>query len=177
MTFEQFEEGEDWLSEPSMGSLDDLLEQIEANWGELAAAARGLGETDMMRPAALGDWSIKDLFAHIAAWEEEAVRRINEIVQGNGAALSWPSRAEEDEFNAAAVERSRALTSDQVIRRLEECHQDLMDMLATFGEELAVADLEVKAAEWVPGWTYMHYQHHTPEIWQLKDPRSVQGQG
>jgi hypothetical protein len=47
-----------------------------------------------------------------------------------------------------------------------------MDMLATFGDELAAADLEVRAAEWIPGWTYMHYQHHAPEIWRLKHSQS-----
>lgn len=165
------EDGDDWLSEPSLGSLDDLLEEIEAHWGELAAAARGLTDEDMARPGTLGEWSIKDLFAHIAGWEEEATRRINEIVQGNGAQLTWPTRAEEDAFNAQTIEKSRHLAPEQVIKRLEECHQDLMDMLATFGEELVVADTEVKAAEWVPGWTYMHYQHHAPEIWQLKNSR------
>ncbi len=171
MTFEDFEASDDPFSEPSMGTLDDLINEIEAHWGELAAAARGLSDADLLKAATIGDWSVKDLFAHIAAWEEEAGRRINEIAQGSGHLLKWPTREEEDQFNAAAVERSRPLTSDQVMKRMEECHQDLMDMLATFGEELAVADTEVRAAEWVPGWTYLHYQHHGPEIWQLKNAR------
>jgi hypothetical protein len=108
----------------------------------------------------------------VAAWEEEAGRRIQEIVHGNGASLTWPTRDEEDAFNAKAVEAGKSRSLDQVMKRLEECHQDLMDMLATFGDELVVADTEVRAAEWVPGWTYMHYQHHTPDIWQLKNSRN-----
>lgn len=171
MTFEDFEDGDDLFSEPSLGTLDDLINEIEAHWSDLAGAARGISDADMSRPGTAGDWSLKDVFAHIAAWEEEAARRINEIVQGNGSALTWPTRDEEDEFNADAVEKSRGTTLDRVMKRLEECHQDLMDMLASFGDELVTADTEVKAAEWVPGWTYMHYQHHAPEIWQMKNSR------
>ncbi len=171
MTFEEFEDGEDF-SEPLIGTLDDLLDEVERNWAELAAAARGLTDDEMSRPNTAGEWSLKDVFAHIAAWEEEAARRINEIAQGEGQSLTWPTREEEDAFNAAAVEKSRPQSLEQVMKRLEECHQDLMDMLATFGEELAVADMEVRAAEWVPGWTYLHYQHHGPDIWQLKNSRT-----
>lgn len=170
MTFDEFEDA-DFLSDPSLGTLDDLINEIEAHWSELAEAARGLTDEEMARPAAIGAWSMKDLFAHIAAWEEEAARRIDEIARGNGPLLSWPSREEEDAFNAAAVEKSLSMSVDHVVKRLEECHQDLMDMLATFGEELAVADMEVKAAEWIPGWTYLHYQHHAPEIWRIRNSR------
>jgi hypothetical protein len=168
LTLESWDDSDDFLPEPSMGTLDDLINEIEAAWGELAAVSRGLTEEQMLAPGTAGEWSLKDVFAHIAAWEEEAARRINEIVQGNGLSLTWPTREQEDAFNADAVGRSRALSVDQVLKRLEECHQDLMDLLATFGDELVVAQLEVPAAEWVPGWTYMHYQHHAPDIWQVR---------
>jgi hypothetical protein len=168
VTFEDFESSDDFFQEPSMGSLDDLLNEIEANWSELAAVSRGISDEDMARPGTIGPWSLKDLFAHIAGWEEEAVRRINEIVNGAGAELKWPTREEEDEFNAQTIEKSRDLSVERVMKRLEECHQDLMDMLATFGEELVLAETEVRAVEWVPGWTYLHYQHHAPEIHQAK---------
>lgn len=172
MTFEDFEDRDDFLSEPSLGTLEDLINEIEAHWSEMASATRGLTDEEMMRAGVAGSWSLKDVFAHIAAWEEEAARRINEIAQGNGATLSWPTRDEEDAFNAASVERSASVPLERVMKRLEECHQDLMDMLATFGDELVVADTEVKAVEWIPGWTYMHYQHHAPDIWQLKNSRT-----
>jgi hypothetical protein len=172
VTFDDLEDGEDFFSGPTLGTLDDLINEIEAHWSELATATRGLTDEEMTRRGSAGEWSLKDLFAHIAAWEEEAARRINEIANGNGPALTWPNRDEEDAFNAAAVERSHSMPLEQVMKRLEECHQDLMDMLATFGDELAVADTEVTAQEWIPGWTYMHYQHHAPEIWQLKNSRT-----
>lgn len=172
MTFDAFEDEEDFLSGPSLGTLDGLINEIEAHWAELASAARGLTDEEMTRRDGAGAWSLKDVFAHIAAWEEEAARRISEIANGNGSRLTWPSRDEEDAFNAAAVQKSLSMSLDQVMKRLEECHQDLMDMLATFGEELIVADMEVKAAEWIPGWTYMHYQHHAPDIWQVKNSRT-----
>jgi hypothetical protein len=171
VTFDDLDHADDFFQEPSMGSLDDLINEIEANWSELAAVSRGIPDDVMLRPGTVGDWSLKDLFAHIAGWEEEAARRINDIANGMGDELKWPTREEEDEFNARTIEKSRALTLEQVMKRLEECHQDMMDMLATFGDELVLAETEVRAVEWVPGWTYMHYQHHAPDIGMAKNSR------
>jgi len=35
----------------------------------------GVPEADLLRPRTQGRWSVKDVLAHIAAWEEEAIRR------------------------------------------------------------------------------------------------------
>jgi hypothetical protein len=169
VTFDDFEEPDDIFSGLTTGTLEDLLDEIEAHWAEFGAAVSSFTDEEILRPQSIGDWSLKDLIAHVAAWEEEAARRIDEIIRGNGASLTWPTKEEEDAFNEAAVSASQGLSIDQVIKRLEDCHQDVIDMLASFGDELATADIEVPAGEWVPGWTYLHYQNHLPDIWRLKD--------
>jgi uncharacterized protein (TIGR03083 family) len=171
MTNEDFFEDEDIFEDEPAGALESLLHEIESRWRDLSAAARGLSEDEMLLPGAVGGWSVKDVLAHIAAWEQEGARRIDEIVRGNGAVLAWPNRDEENAFNAAAIEESAAKSLDEVVKRLEEAHRDFMDMLASFGEEVMLAELEVPAVEWVPGWTYLHYQEHTPEIWAYKNSR------
>jgi hypothetical protein len=167
-----FLDEEEFSPEESLGSLDDVINEIEARWSDLAVAVRGLSDADICRPNVVGAWSIKNVLAHIAAWEQEGARRIDEITRGNGPALTWPSREEEDSFNAAAAAASEGRTVDQVVKSLEEAHQDFMDLLATFGDELMTANLEVSAQEWIPGWTYLHYQEHAPQIWAHKNALS-----
>jgi uncharacterized protein (TIGR03083 family) len=171
MTLDEFYEDEDVLADEPAGGLEGLLHEIETRWAELASAARGLTEEELAEPSTVGPWSIKDLLAHIAAWEQEGARRIDEIVNGNGATLSWPDRDQENAFNAAAVADSLDRSVDQVVKRLEEAHRDFMDMLASFGDEVILAELEVPAVEWIPGWTYLHYQEHAPQIWAHKNAR------
>ncbi len=160
----------------SLGTLEDLVAEIENQWADLSAAVRGLTDAEMCRPGIVGTWSIKDVFAHIAAWEEEGAKRIDQIANGLGESLQWPTQDEENAMNARAVEVMRERTLEQVVKRMEEAHQDLTDMLVTFGEELMMAKMEVPAAEWVPGWTYLHYQDHAPQIWGFKNARPAGNQ-
>lgn len=171
MTLDDYFEEDAFLEDEPVGALETLLHEIESRWSDLGAATRGLTDAELIEPNVCGPWSIKDVLAHIAAWEQEGARRIDEIVHGNGPELKWPDRDEENEFNSAAVETSRGKSPDEVVKRLEEAHRDFMDMLASFGEEVMLAELEVPAAEWVPGWTYLHYQEHAPQIWAFKNQR------
>ena len=46
---------------------DELIKQIETEWDNLQAALDGLTEEQMHQPGVVGEWSIKDILAHIAA--------------------------------------------------------------------------------------------------------------
>lgn len=169
MNEDKFED-DDFLLDEGLDPLEELLQQIESRWAELGAVLTALSEEEACRPDLVGSWSAKDVMAHIAAWEREGARRMDEIVHGNGAALSWPDRAGEDAFNASAVAASRTRTRDEVLKGMTEAHQDFVDLLAAFGEEVMTTELEVPAVEWIPGWTYLHYQEHAPQIRALRTP-------
>lgn len=171
MTLDDYFEEEAFLEDEPVGPLESLLHEIESRWSELGAATRGLSLEELIEPNVVGTWSIKEVLAHIAAWEQEGARRIEEIIHGNGANLRWPDRDEENAFNAEAVAWALTKSVDEVVKRLEEAHRDFMDLLASFGDEVMLAELEVPAAEWVPGWTYLHYQEHAPQIWAFKNAR------
>ena len=155
-------------SEWGMSTVDSLVEEIESSWRDLAAAVRDLAPEVRVRSNAVGDWSVKEVIAHIAAWEAEAARRIDVIVNGGGSALSWPTREEEDAFNAQAAAEATGLDFDRVERKLEEAHRDFLELLYAFGEEILATPLEVAATDWIPGWSYLHYQEHVPQIRALK---------
>ncbi len=54
----------------------ELVKQIETSWAELLAAASQLTPTQLTTPLD-GDWTGKDLLAHITAWE----KRVLELLQ------------------------------------------------------------------------------------------------
>ena len=154
----------DW----GMGVIDSLVQEIEASWRELAASVRDLSPEMRVRPGTVGDWSVKEVIAHIAAWEAEAARRIDVIISGFGAELTWPTREEEDAFNAAAAAAACEAEFEAVEKKLEEAHRDFTELLYAFGEEILATPLDVPATDWIPGWTYLHYQEHAPQIRALK---------
>ncbi len=48
---------------------DELIKKIETEWDNLQAALDGLTEEQMHQPGVVGEWSIKDILAHITAWQ------------------------------------------------------------------------------------------------------------
>jgi len=53
-----------------------LLDRLENAWADLQASFAGLSEAQMTQPGVTGDWSVKDILAHVTTWEEEALRML-----------------------------------------------------------------------------------------------------
>jgi hypothetical protein len=61
---------------------DELIQKIESEWNNLQAALDGLTEEQMHRPGVVGEWSIKDLLAHITAWQTRLITAIFKAEKG-----------------------------------------------------------------------------------------------
>ena len=48
----------------------ELLNDIQVERRRLEKNLDGLSELDMTRPGAVGEWSVKDVLAHLVAWEQ-----------------------------------------------------------------------------------------------------------
>ncbi len=56
----------------------DIISEIESARAELLGAIDGLTPEQMRMPGAVGIWSVKDVLAHLAAWESELVTALNQ---------------------------------------------------------------------------------------------------
>ncbi len=54
-----------------------LLDEIRAARAEFLSAIEGLTEDEMLRPGVEGIWSVKDIIAHLIAWEAELVTALS----------------------------------------------------------------------------------------------------
>jgi len=70
-----------------------------------------------------GDWTAKDVLAHIAAWDRELVPAVDELLAGR-----YPSFIAEDvdAFNTCAVAAARDLPWDAVLAELRGAHEALI---------------------------------------------------
>ncbi|HJX61128.1 MAG TPA: DinB family protein [Dehalococcoidia bacterium] len=59
-----------------------VREALAHERGKLLVAVEGLSVEEMARPGAVGRWSVRDVLAHILAWEEEAVTRLDLLAAG-----------------------------------------------------------------------------------------------
>ncbi len=123
-------------------------QRLNSNHGRLMHAARAV--PPRLRGVAIPGWgwTPRDVLAHVLAWQEEAMRRL-----GHPDGPLPPRRGgETDAWNAAARERMRGLTWDEVVDRLETNHHELRTSLG--------AD----PPRWFGTCTYWHYTEHTRSL-------------
>ncbi|HEV8661716.1 MAG TPA: DinB family protein [Candidatus Methylomirabilis sp.] len=122
-----------------------------------------LPESELFRPRTQGRWSVKDVLAHFAAWEEEAIRRFALIARGRGERIFFYDRDPKavDRFNARAVAVARSLGLGGVLRRLHRVRRRLVERL----RRLPAASLRDRAhrypvTAWLPEYAWTHEGQH-----------------
>jgi hypothetical protein len=136
-----------------------ILQDISRDWLELMRAIRGLPDPSFSRPGVVGNWSIKDVLAHVSAWERELIEHI--AAEEHGDEWELPNV---DQFNAEQAELDADRTLDDVRDDLEETHAELMSIL----EETPVLSRDLVASD-----TYKHYAEHAAQItaWRQQQMR------
>ena len=136
--------------------------------GKLLAALDGLSEKEMASSGAVGRWSVRDVLAHLLAWEEEAVTRLELLAAERPQDIAWIDDQDEQKleaWNASAQQRYAGLALAEVMRRLEEVQGRILvglDSLST--ERLGTDAGPVPVHNWLPDCTYTHEQEHCADI-------------
>jgi hypothetical protein len=117
----------------------ELLEQIErerAFWEGLVAE---VGEERMLEPGATGDWTFKDVVAHLNGWRSKTLARLDAARQGKTpAAPPWPAELSEeddvDEINAWIQQANRDRSLQQVLGEYQRSFQHMRDAVTALSE-------------------------------------------
>ena len=113
-----------------MTTLSDALAELGRTRAELLAAIGGLDEAALDRKGVVGDWSIKNVLAHIAAWEAWVVEALPARMTTGATPQDFRQRAEdEDRFNAEEVAEREELTPDEQLMELERTRAELLAYL------------------------------------------------
>lgn len=103
----------------------DMLQQASRGWLELKRVIDRISDRDMNRENTVGTWSGRDLLAHIANWEEVAIKVIERLESGEPP--DWPD-GETDTTNAKMLEPYRGASLDDVRAYLDATHFALMEV-------------------------------------------------
>ena len=160
-------------SESSLPADPELLHsRIHEEWESLSAEISLLNEPQILRRDP-GEWSVKDILAHIAAWEKFLI--LNQFL-GMPAAealcveLAVMDRADEDEINAILFERNRDRTLADVQSDWYETHRWLMSEIVKVDEATMAkpvtcfGPIPKPLAFWVAINTFEHYADHRHTI-------------
>lgn len=142
-----------------------LLGRLERQWHDLNQSYVGLPEAAMTEGGAVGDWSVKDVLAHVTTWEEETLKALPLLMESRRP----PRYGGVDRFNAEQTARSRGLTLAQVSRQFAETHQRLIAFLQTVPESHFTVETRFRHRLRLD--TYSHYPEHTASILAWREAR------
>ncbi len=110
---------------------DEAVNKMRAGRKDLLEALHGLGEEDSLRPNAVEKWSVKDLLAHIASWDEEVLRVVQAFAMQAEPHFSYAISDRNDfaVWNTEQVVLRRDRTLEQVRTEFENARRDLIQVI------------------------------------------------
>ena len=112
-----------------------LLERLDAAWVAFYASYAGLSDVQMLAAGVTGAWSVRDIVAHVTAWDEEALTHLPLILQDGAPPRYSVLYGGIDAFDARMTERTRSLSLAEVRAQSAATHRRLVDFLRNAPED------------------------------------------
>jgi hypothetical protein len=148
-----------------------LLKRLDQAWQAFQASYAGLSDAELMEPGVIGDWSVKDIIAHVTGWEQEALTHLPLILDGGKPPRYSVTYGGIDAFNAQMMEQKRPLSLSEVLRQQDDTHRRLIDFIQSVPEDQFIRETRFRHRLRLD--TYSHYPKHAEAIRQWRKQRSA----
>ena len=115
-------------------NLDELFENLDSSRVSLLEIIEPLPEEALTRPGVMGDWSVKDILAHLVVWESELVTCLMKLDQGKKPKRMLAAVADVDAYNARAYEENKDRELDRILDDLQSVRVQLEEWLPHFSD-------------------------------------------
>lgn len=152
-----------------MATKQEVLDQIRKAHAALLATIEGLPPDAMLRPGVVGIWSVKDVLAHLVAWQSEIVTALARLDQPKLAPAILQIE-DIDEWNQQLYQLNARLSLDIVLEDFLGVHKHLLKAVESLDDKLLN---DVRRFQWMEGeplWYliaengYWHEREHTEQI-------------
>jgi hypothetical protein len=147
-----------------------LLQKLDKAWAEIKESYAGLSDAQLTEPGVMGDWSVKDILAHVTWWEEEALKHLPLIIKEGRPPRYSTQYGGIDAFNALMTERKQNLSLADVLQQQDETHRQLIEYIQSVPEEQFTRETRFRHRLRLD--TYSHYPKHARAIREWRE-RSV----
>jgi hypothetical protein len=149
-------------------SKSELMAELEQEFVNIERICSGLSEEEMIATGVQGEWSVKDILAHLSAWENHLLDRIGYVMTGHEP--RYPAMASWDDvhrFNAQVYQENKDRILTAVIIEFRSLYQGVMTVLEALNDDTlnkpytydfpndALTLLQLIRSD-----TYEHYQEH-----------------
>jgi DinB superfamily len=132
----------------------ELLAIVAASWQALDAAIDGLDERALAEAGVVGLWSVAEVIGHVTAWEQQALRHIEQWQRGEP--LTTVGGPAVDDYNATEAARRQGWSLEQVRAEHQATRQRLRTAFekandADWSSERAIGDQKATLGDVVAG--------------------------
>ena len=166
------------MLDPTMDKLR-LLDLIRMEHDFLLRALAGLTPDELTTPGVVGEWSVKDILAHITTWEQRFLKALAVVERGE--TPDWPEAGytwdDLDALNARDFRANQERPLTEVWLAFAGSYAELLDKAAALPD---VALLTPGYYAWTEAhalWRYLdanagdHYREHAEQIRQWRAGR------
>jgi len=148
-----------------------LIAKVETAWAAFHESHAGLPDDEMLVPGVCGEWSVRDLIAHVTWWDAEALSHLPTVLDGGTPPRYSDLYGGIDAFNAMKTEETRALSLDDVRQEAAATHQRLLEYLRGVPAERLTGNSRFTHRLRLD--TYGHYPTHTADIRRWRAQRDA----
>lgn len=140
---------------------EELLDNLEREYQALQDVLHGLS-AEQIRRRELGDWSVKEIVAHLTGWHRQMIPVLERIARGQHPFPDGFPYQDPQPWNDRFAAASAGRTPEAVLEEFEESHRDFAAAAA------AIPDLRLKPGRTAHRIVHLngpdHYRHHAGQI-------------
>jgi hypothetical protein len=127
-----------------------LIAELQDEQAAYEALLNSFDDTRMTEPGIAGEWSMKDVVAHLTGWRKRTVSRLQAIQRNESVpAPYWPSNLQDDdEINAWIFEANRDRSLADIRQEDRAVFQQLVDTISAFNE---TEPMDPRLVAWLDG--------------------------
>lgn len=146
-----------------------VLEHLAEARAALLAAIGGLAEADMTALPVAGEWTIKDILAHVSGWAAWDLAGVEGVLAGEPPDF-FSAIQDVDTFNARLVAERREWTLGRVLAEMADTHAALRELLATMPDEDVFRIGRFQGPYWdnLGGWLQVAWEHEEEHAAQIR---------
>lgn len=162
-------------------SKDKLLERIRVEHRRLESNLAKLSQEEILQPGVIGQWSVKDILAHLVDWEQRCMDWIEVSFRGETPETPAPGMTwrDLDILNQQIFEKHRNRALGEVLDEFHSSYQAMLKRVESISEEDLTDPHRFGWRAGKPLWklvaanTYNHYRWAKTEIRKWIKARNV----
>jgi hypothetical protein len=154
--------------QPMTGArLVEILRAERTQWNALLDQV-GLDRMDI--PGVEGEWSVKQLVAHLTWYERAVVEAAQQVLNSGTFTRPRPEGMSLDEMNAQIADESLARPASDVLAEARQVFDQLLALIANCPQDLLNNPQVLGLPDDMPPWmrvannSYAHYREHEPAL-------------